>query len=468
MYKHRQKERKRDPLCFNIKHKKRGVPILQKVYVVDSSVLLHDPNAIYEFEDNEIVIPYVVLEELERKKRIADNVGASAREIIRQLDGLRQVGPLASGVKLKSGGVLKIELNHFSPEVLPLFYDPSLADNRILTVSLNLTREEKRPVVLVTKDIAMRVKADAVGVKTQDYYNDKVVLPPIGDEIFTIPLNDENVNFLYRLGKIPAPVSLPSNACVKGILSDDSILPLMSSPSGLEIYYHPPSKLGTWDIMPKNIEQTWTLQLLNNPFVSLVNLMGPAGTGKTLLALASGLEQTLHSEIYSRLLCARPIVPFGKDIGFLPGEKEDKVRPYMQPIYDNLELLLRPKREKDREKNSDSIVDSAIDLLKKKHQLEIEVLTYIRGRSIPNQFLIIDEAQNLSVHEIKTIITRAGEGTKIVLCGDPDQIDHPYLDKESNGVAHLTLRLKGKPFYGQVRLTKGERSELASYAAELL
>lgn len=440
---------------------------MQKVYVVDSSVLLHDPNAIYEFEDNEIVIPFVVLEELERKKRAADNVGMAAREIIRQLDGLRQAGPLAGGVRLKSGGVLRIELNHSSPEVLPLFYDPSLADNRILTVSLNLTREEKRPVILVTKDIAMRVKADAVGIKTQDYYNDKVAFPPIGDEIITVPLGDGDVDSLYRLGKIFAPVPLPPNACVKGILADQSILPLMGSSNGHGLHYHSLGKLSTWDITPKNIEQSWAMYLLNNPSVSLVNLIGPAGTGKTLLALASGLQQTLHSEIYSRLLCARPIVPFGKDIGFLPGEKEDKVRPYMQPIYDNLELLLRPKKDKS-DKSSDSMVDSAIDLLKKKRQLEIEILTYIRGRSIPNQFMIIDEAQNLSVHEVKTIITRAGEGTKIVLCGDPDQIDHPYLDKESNGIAHLTHRLKGKPFYGQVRLTKGERSELASFAAELL
>lgn len=441
---------------------------MQKVYVMDSSVLLHDPNAIYEFEENEIVIPYAVLEELEGKKRLADNVGRAAREIIRQLDHLRQTGPLAQGVLLKSGGMLRIELNHSSPEVLPLFFDRSLPDNRILTVSVNLTREEKRPVILITKDIAMRVKADAIGVKTQDYFNDKVVLPAIDDEILNLPLDDQDVNFLYRFGKISAPAPLPPNACIQGILSDDAILPLISSPSGLELSYQPPSKLGTWDILPKNREQTWALQLLNNPFVSLVNLMGPAGTGKTLLALASGLEQTLHAETYARLLCARPIVPFGKDIGYLPGEKEDKVRPYMQPIYDNLELLLRPKREKERDKNSDTLVDSTIDLLKKKHQLEIEVLTYIRGRSIPNQFMIIDEAQNLSVHEIKTIITRAGEGTKVVLCGDPDQIDHPYLDKESNGIAHLSLRLKGQPFYGQVHLTKGERSELASFAADLL
>lgn len=450
------------------KGREEGAPILQKVYVIDSSVLLHDPNAIYQFEDNEVIIPYAVLEEIESKKRLADNVGRAAREIIRHLDCLRLEGQLSKGVKLKSGGLLRIELNHSSTEVLPHFSDHSLPDNRILTVSLNLTREEKRPVILITKDIAMRVKADAVEVKTEDYYNDKVVLPPIADEIQTLPLQDEELNLLYRFGKISSPHSLPPNACVKGVLTDDNILPLMSSPNGLELLCLPHSKLSTWDILPKNTEQTWALQMLNNPAITLVNLMGPAGTGKTLLALASGLEQTVHSETYARLLCARPIVPFGKDIGYLPGEKEDKVRPYMQPIYDNLELLLRPKKEKDREKNSDSIVDSAIDLLKKKRQLEIEVLTYIRGRSIPNQFMIIDEAQNLSVHEIKTIITRAGDGTKIVLCGDPDQIDHPYLDKESNGVAHLASRLRGKSFYGQVRLIQGERSELATQAAELL
>ncbi|OLN30509.1 putative ATPase related to phosphate starvation-inducible protein PhoH [Desulfosporosinus metallidurans] len=210
------------------------------------------------------------------------------------------------------------------------------------------------------------------------------------------------------------------------------------------------------------------MEMLNNPEIKLVNLMGPAGTGKTLLALASGLEQTVHAETYIRMLCARPIVPFGKDIGFLPGEKDQKVRPYMQPIYDNLEYLLRPRREKERERSGDALIDSAIDLLVKKRQLEIEVLTYIRGRSIPHQFMIIDEAQNLSVHEIKTIITRAGEGTKIVLCGDLDQIDHPYLDKESNGLAYVASRLNGQSFYGQVRLIHGERSELATQTAQLL
>ena len=397
-----------------------------------------------------------------------ENVGRAAREAIRQLDGLRDDGRLSQGVLLPSGGRVRVELNHYSNEILPANSNLSLADNRILAVSLNLSREEERSVVLVTKDIAMRVKADALGILTEDYYNDKVVMPPIVDEIIVVPLEDTEVSELYLQKYIPLREPLPPNRCVKAILSDDSVLPLVSSTDGEKLVCRIGLNRACWDIRPRNPEQSWALEMLNNPEIKLVNLMGPAGTGKTLLALASGLDQTIHEELYIRILCARPIVPFGNDIGFLPGEKDQKVRPYMQPIYDNLEYLLRPRREKERDKSGDSIVDSAIDLLIKKRQLEIEVLTYIRGRSIPNQFMVIDEAQNLSAHELKTIITRAGEGTKIVLCGDPDQIDHPYLDKQSNGLAYVAARLSGQSFYGQVRLVHGERSELATRAARLL
>lgn len=441
---------------------------MQKVYVLDSSVLLHDPNAIFQFRDNEVIIPYVVLEEIESKKRLQENVGRSAREAIRHLDSLRGKGQLSQGVHLKDGGIIRIELNHYSNEILPINSDLTLADNRILAVSLNLSREEKRTVILVTKDIAMRVKADALGILTQDYSNDKVVLPPILDEILILPLEDTKVAALYQNESIPLEVALAPNRCIKAVLSDETVLPLVSSPDGMRLVYQKGQLSSSWDVRPKNLEQAWALEMLNNPEIKLVNLMGPAGTGKTLLALASGLEQTVHDLTYTRMLCARPIVPFGKDIGFLPGEKDQKVRPYMQPIYDNLEYLLRPRRDKERERGGDAIIESAIDLLVKKKQLEIEVLTYIRGRSIPHQFMIIDEAQNLTVHEIKTIITRAGEGTKIVLCGDLDQIDHPYLDKESNGLAYVASRLNGESFYGQVRLIHGERSELATLAAQLL
>lgn len=441
---------------------------MQKVYVLDSSVLLHDPYAIFKFLDNDVIIPYVVLEEIEGKKKHMNNVGRAARETIRQLDSLRDNGQLSEGVPLSNGGNIRVELNHYSKEILPANTNLTLADNRILAVSLNLTREEKRSVVLVTKDIAMRVKADALGISTEDYYNDKVALLPLMDEISILSLEDSEVNELYQNKYINLEEPLKPNCCVKAVLSDHSVLPLVSSADGKKLVYQMGRGRAAWDIRPKNMEQSWALEMLNNPEIKLVNLMGPAGTGKTLLALASGLEQTVHDELYIRMLCARPIIPFGNDIGFLPGEKENKVRPYMQPFYDNLEYLLRPRREKEREKGGESLIDSAIDLLIKRRQLEIEVLTYIRGRSIPNQFMIIDEAQNLTAHEIKTIITRAGEETKIVLCGDPEQIDSPYLDKESNGLAYVASRLNGQSFYGQVRLIHGERSELSKEAARLL
>ncbi|CAA7600391.1 PIN domain protein [Acididesulfobacillus acetoxydans] len=444
---------------------------MEKAYVLDTSVLLHDPKAIFRFEENEVIIPYAVLEEVESTKRSPDSIGQAAREVIRTLDQLRDKGQLADGVPLGGGGKLRIELNHTTEPLLPLLSDPALTDNRILTVCVNLAAERQQPVVLVTKDIAMRVKGDALGVETQDYYNDKVNLPAASEAALSLSLEDAEANRLLAEEKLSWETALPVNACVKGVTTDGHILPLVSSANGTELVYVQEHKRVTWGIFPKNSEQNWALQMLNNPEIRLVSLIGPAGTGKTLLALASGLEQTVQAGVYAGVLCARPIVPFGKDIGYLPGEKEQKVRPYMQPIYDNLEFLLRPKRERERDRdyeNGAAVVESAIDLLKRKNQLEIEVLTYIRGRSIPNQFMIIDEAQNLSVHEVKTIITRAGEGTKIVLCGDQEQIDHPYLDKQSNGLAHVASRMQGKPFYAQVYLVQGERSELASWAAELL
>lgn len=441
---------------------------MQKVYLLDSSVLLHDPTSIFQFDDNEVIIPYAVLEELEGKKRSMDNVGQAAREAIRNLDSLRELGRIAEGVPLLNGGLLRVELNHVSGERLPLLSDMTLADNRILSACVNLTKEDARPVILITKDIAMRVKADALGILTQDYYNDKVNLSTLANEVISYSLSAEEVNRLYQEGSIDLPERLEANICVEGKTDDGIALPLMSSASGKELLFVPTHDLVSWEISPRNHEQSWAVQAIKNPEIRLVSLMGPAGTGKTLLALACGLELTVHKGSYNTVLCARPIVPFGKDIGYLPGEKEHKVRPYMQPFYDNLELLFSSKRYKGQNNNWESMMQSSLDILRKKGLIEIEVLTYIRGRNIPNQFMIIDEAQNLSIHEIKTIITRAGEGTKIILCGDQDQIDHPYLDKESNGLAHIAARLKGQTIYAQVHLTEGQRSQLASQAAELL
>lgn len=338
---------------------------MQKVFVLDTCVLLHDPKAIFNFDDNEVIVPYAVLEELENKKRLLDEVGRSAREAIRLFDQLRQNGQLAEGVSLPDGGTFRIELNHYSENPLPLYSDIKLPDNRILAVALNLGREDERPVIVVTKDIAMRVKADALSVKTQDYYNDKISLTSLNDDVIKLELKDSEVNGLYQIGHISLIEPKLPNSCAKGLLSDGTVIPLIVSCDGTKLIKLHSRNKDHWGIVPKNIEQTWALGILSNPQIKLVNLMGPAGTGKTLITLASALEQTIHQDLYTRILCARPVIPFGKDIGFLPGEKEDKVRPYMQPIYDNLEFLLRPKQDKLRDKDSEALVESTVDLLKK-------------------------------------------------------------------------------------------------------
>lgn len=261
--------------------------------MLDTSVLLHDPKAIFRFEDNEVVIPYAVLEELENKKRSLDDVGRSARQTIRFLDQLREGGQLSQGVCLPNKGRLRIELNHCSGDPLPLLSDIKLADNRILAVTLNLAHEDERPVILVTKDIAMRVKADALSVMTQDYYNDKINLVPLNDEVIVMELKDDEVDELYQKGQIPLKETILPNSCVRGRLTDNSEIPLISTSDGTKLINLHNRNKNYWGIVPKNMEQTWAFGILSNPEIKLVNLMGPAGTGKTLIALASALEQTI-------------------------------------------------------------------------------------------------------------------------------------------------------------------------------
>lgn len=444
---------------------------MNKIFVLDTNVLLHDPNALFAFKDNEVIIPAVVLEEIDSKKRNADEIGRNARVVSRLLDRLRELGHLHSGVPLPNGGTLKVELNHRSFLKVQEMFGEMSNDNRILAVALNYSLEQQdldtqKPIVLVSKDVLVRVKADVLGLMTEDYLSDQSVRS--GDELYTgyqtvlvhPAVIDEFYTYRYlQIKHLQLQMKLYPHEFV--ILKDEmgtsksALLKVSADGTKLEPLYL--SNDPVWGITARNAQQRMGLELLLNDDIPLVTLSGKAGTGKTLLALASGLLKVEDERKYKKLLIARPVVPMGKDIGYLPGEKEEKLRPWMQPIYDNLEFLFDTKKSGDIDK-----------ILLGMGSIQVEALTYIRGRSIPGQFIIIDEAQNLSKHEVKTIVSRVGEGSKIVLMGDPEQIDHPYLDSASNGLTYLIERFKQETISGHVMLERGERSKLAQVAADLL
>jgi PhoH-like ATPase len=388
-------------------------------------------------------------------------------------------------VPLETGGMLRVELNHISFEKMEKHFDVMKNDNRILAVALNLQEEEKekendqKEVVLVTNDILNGVKGDTLGVRVEKYENDRLVdnLESVHTGFHTAYVPVEYIDEFYKneyleLSKLKEYIDL-DNVYQQDffILKDEN----GSSSSGLGRVVHSNGKLRlvtlvmgkeeeVWGVKPKNVQQRMFLELLMDPNVSLVCGLGQAGTGKTLLALAAALTQTEEEHEYKKILAARPVIAMGKDIGYLPGEKNEKLRPWMQPIYDNLEFLFDIDEDSNDKNGQKTTIETIVDGL----NLEIEALTYIRGRSIPRQFMIIDEAQNLSKHEVKTIISRVGEGTKIVLLGDPEQIDHPYLDATNNGLTYTVEKMKQEPDVGIVRLAKTERSTLAEKAAKLL
>lgn len=443
---------------------------MKKIFVLDTNVLLHDPQSLYAFDDNEVIIPAIVLEELDSKKRLADELGRNARSVSRLLDNMREQGHLHEGIALPGGGLLKVELNHRSFVRVHEMFGEMSNDNRILAVALNYqmeqeNAEEKRSVVLVSKDVLVRIKADVLGLEAQDYLSDRMV---DHSEFYTgnITLHvhpsviDEFYSYRFlSVGHLQLRNRLNPNEFV--ILRDEmgtskSAL-LKVSQDGVRLEPLFLSNDPVWGITARNAQQRMALELLLNDDIPLVTLSGKAGTGKTLLALAAGLLKVEDEHKYKKLLIARPVVPMGKDIGYLPGEKEEKLRPWMQPIYDNLEFLFDTKKAGDIDK-----------ILMGMGSIQVEALTYIRGRSIPGQFIIIDEAQNLTKHEVKTIVSRVGEGSKIVLMGDPGQIDHPYLDSVSNGLTHIVEKFKQENISGHMTLEKGERSKLAQHAADLL
>jgi len=435
----------------------------KKIYVLDTSVCLTDSHSLLSFENNDIVLPLKVLEEIDNHKKRQDSVGANAREVIRKLDSLRETGSLYKGVRI-SDDKGKIYVKLCKRENLPDDLDLSIPDNEIIAVAINQKEEyPRKKVIVVTRDINMRVKCDALGLITEDYQSNQVVQD--SNHLYTgfveHLVDDPKLDLFYSDEDIfieEEELTLMPNQFVMLVSNQND------KKTGLAkfINYNTPLKRlngkykqGIWGVKPRNKEQIFALSLLKDKNVDIVTLVGKAGSGKTLLATAAGLQQVMESQEYRRLVISRPIQPMGKDIGFLPGTMEEKMAPWVAPIQDNLRFLMGNDRE-----NLKMYMDNGT--------IEIEVLTYIRGRSISDAYIIIDEAQNLTAHELKTILTRVGENTKIVLTGDIEQIDNVYIDETSNGLTHAVEKFKSYDLSGHVTLIKGERSKIATLASKIL
>ena len=417
---------------------------MKKTFILDTNVLLHDVNCLHAFEDNDIIIPMAVIEELDAFKSEGDTRGKNARMVSRTLDEMRSHGRLNEGVKLDKGGILKIELD--KPNILPQSLAFNKADNSILNIAYTLSKKEgsyrknAAPVIVVTKDINMRLKAEALGLASQDYTSDKVNVDELYTGVAELEVSAEQIDAFYRDKKLPVdPAVYYPNEFI-----------ILKSSDG--------SKKSAIGRVANSGE--FVMELLLDDSLDIVTLVGTAGTGKTLITLATGLQRTMDENAYRRLVVCRSIVPVGKDIGFLPGTKEEKLEAWMGAIYDNLAFLADRRNPDEGEEKAHYLLDSG--------KIEIASVTHMRGRSLPGQYMIVDDAQNLTPHEMKTILTRAGEGTKVVVTGDPYQIDTPYLDVESNGLTYLVDRLKGQKSHGHITFTKTERSHLADLASKLL
>ncbi len=445
---------------------------MKKRFVLDTNVLLSSPNAIFAFSEHDIVVPISVIEELDTFKKGLTEVGRNARHFSRILDEFRERGSLSTGIpifpdKPNSGRVFVILESDMN--ILPLHFERK-TDNLILSVALLLKEKDPDSVILITKDSNLRIKADALGIVVQDFEAEKVNIDELYTGVVTYSVEHSIVHEYLATGAIPIDalgeeILLPNQYVIMNDKNDpthhgfgkyDAVSKLVR-PLGFN------GKDNVWGLHPRNLEQSLAIDLLLDDNIKVVTMIGSAGTGKTLLAIASGLKKTTDESKYHKLLVSRPTFPMGRDLGYLPGTLEEKLNPWMQPIYDNLELLLggsNPRKQKQFSQTYQELINQGF--------LEVEPLTYIRGRSIPNQFFVVDEAQNLTPHELKTILTRAGENTKIVLTGDPYQIDNPYVDAESNGLTYVVEKMKKEPIAGHITLQKGERSQLATIAANVL
>lgn len=434
-----------------------------KNYILDTNVLLHDPNSLLKFQENHVLIPIEVLEEIDRFKRESSELGQNARAVSRTLDGLRAQGHLSQGVALPNGGKLRIL---FQPDGKNggATNGHGSVDSRIVAVALDVQRAEMPvPAILVTKDINLRIRADALGLPAEDYENDRVYLKDLYSGMFERKVTPEVLAQFKTNGELAlesGTTYYPNEYCT--IMEEGStkrVALAKVDATGKKLIPIFETRESIWGIKPRNREQHFVLDALLDDNVKLVTLMGKAGTGKTLLAMAAGLKRTVVDREFRRLIVARPTISMGKELGFLPGTLEEKLNPWMQPIHDALELLGDLNMGQDQRRSQDLLRSGTI---------VVEALSYIRGRSIANQFMVIDEAQNLTPLEVKTIITRVGHGTKIVFTGDPYQIDNPYVDSSSNGFNHIISKFRPQPIAAHVELQKGERSELAELAANIL
>ena len=433
-----------------------------KNYILDTNVLLHDPNSLLNFEEHNVLVPIEVIEEIDRFKRESTELGRNARTVSRLLDGFRGEGSLSEGVKLPNGGKLRIGFNKDAHADNTFAKDS--VDNRILSFASSVRQAQpKSATILVSKDINLRIKADALGVQAEDYETDRVFITDLYTGMFEMPATAD------KLAKFRSDSELEVNGGRKYFPNEYCTLIDESNPkktaltkvdaTGTKLIPIIDSREGVWGIKPRNREQNFALDALLDDRIKLVTLMGKAGTGKTLLAMAAGLKRTVLDREFRRLVVARPTISMGKELGFLPGSLEEKLAPWMQPIHDALEMLSDLNMGHDHRRSGDLMRSGAI---------VVEALSYIRGRSIANQFMIIDEAQNLTPLEVKTIITRVGHGTKIIFTGDPYQIDNPYVDSASNGFNYVVSRFRDQPIAAHIELQKGERSELAELAANIL
>ncbi len=436
----------------------------KKIFVLDTNVLLHDYKCIYRFQENDLIIPIVVLEELDKLKRGNDQINFHAREFTRELDKLSGDHLINGGLKLGQGmGKLSIETGKpFSEEICESFPEKT-ADHRILAITDNVRKRfKKRKVILISKDINLRMKAKSLGIFSQDYESDKVanleslhkaiemhedfdelLISRLYEETEGVPVSD------FKLNPVPHQYYILRSAKASVLAHYDPFNEVMNRVEKYKVY----------GIEPRNAEQTFSIDALIRPNIQLISLTGKAGTGKTLLALAAALHQDNR---YKQIFLARPVIPLAnRDLGFLPGDVNEKIGPYMQPLFDNLSVIKNKFKSHSKELEN-------IEEMERTERLVITPIAYIRGRSLSDVFFIVDEAQNLTPHEVKTIITRAGENTKIVFTGDIHQIDSPYLDMKSNGLSYMTDKMTGQDLFAHVNLVKGERSFLSELASNLL